>query len=172
MISGLKYFFLIILLCLPQLFSACSNQPAATNAKIGQPAPTFALYDNHGKKWTLAEQKGKVVFVNFWATGCPPCRAEMPSMQKLYDRLDHSKFEMLTILYNDDPAIAQKFTEKFGYTFPVLLDYGGQIAASYGVTGVPETYIVDGEGILRESYIGAYAWGSAEAQQMFNKYIK
>lgn len=174
MSSGCK---LRLIKVLPLLFLlvfclSCSSQPPAQRAEIGKPAPQFSLYTNQGEKWSLADQKGKVVLVNFWATSCPPCRAEMPSMQKLYASLPRDKFEILSILYNDDPSIAQNFVKKFRYTFPVLIDYKSQIAGQYGITGVPETFVIDPEGILREKYIGAHDWNSAKSSEMINKYLK
>lgn len=171
----------IHLLCLTLLITvatgflvSCEKKPdqqPVLKAEIGKPAPNFKLQDTKGKTWELAELKGKVVFVNFWATWCPPCREEMPSMQALYQSLPREKFEMLAILNNDDPFLAETLAAKINATFPILLDPGSHTANAYGLTGIPETFIVDPEGILREKYIGPRPWDSQGAKNMLNQYL-
>ena len=159
----------IIILCLTLLAGACDQQPKV--AVVGQPAPDFTLVDRKGRTWSLAELKGQVVFVNFWASWCPPCRQEMPSMQALYTSMPADKFKMLAILYKDTPEAADALTTQLGFTFPVLVDPGDRTGQAYGLTGVPETYIVDKEGVLREKFIGPVQWNSPGARQMILKYI-
>ena len=137
----------------------------------GQTAPDFALTDLKGKNWTLSELRGKVVFVNFWATWCPPCIKELPSMQALKNRIPNSSFQMLTILYNDRPELGQSLVIKSGYDFPVLIDPNSTTGKQYGLTGVPETFIIDRDGILREKFIGPYDWNSPGAMEIINKYL-
>ncbi len=166
----MKRFFLpLALLCLSFLLPACSQRPEV--ATVGKPAPDFTLVDTKGKTWKLAELKGRVVFVNFWATWCPPCRQEMPSMQRVYNFIPEDRFAMLAILSNDEPALAEGLTAKIGTTFPILLDPEGKAAATYGLTGVPETYIIDKEGILREKFLGAVQWDSPEVMRMLMGYV-
>jgi len=143
----------------------------ASVAQPGLPAPDFELLDIEGNIWKLSELKGQVVFVNFWATWCPPCREEMPSMQELYKAMPKDHFKMLTILSNDNPALAATFAEKNGFEFPILEDPGSEVGRAYGITGVPETYIIDKKGILRQKYIGPRHWNAPEAQQMLMVYI-
>jgi peroxiredoxin len=140
-------------------------------AEVGKLAPLFELQDTSGKVWKLADLKGQVVFVNFWATWCPPCREEMPAMQKLHESLPEDSFKMLSILTNDDPGVAVSFAAKGGLTFPILLDPASSISKAYGLTGVPETYIIDKKGFLRQKYIGKRLWNSPEARQMLLGYI-
>lgn len=155
--------------------SRTSGKPAMATAPsvrtIGQPAPDFVLQDTKGKTWHLSELKGKVVFVNFWATWCPPCRSEMPSMQELFQSLPAKDFQMLAILSNDQPELAEKLATQIGFAAPILLDPTNGTAKAYGITGVPETYIVDKEGILREAVIGPLSWTSPEARQMLAFYM-
>ena len=158
-----------MIICLTFLLFACGRPPEV--AKVGKPAPEFTLVDTKGKTWDLAELKGKVVFLNFWATWCPPCREEMPSMQTLYASMPADKFIMLAVLSNDDPAIAESLAAKIGATFPILVDPKNEAAQAYGLTGVPETFIIDKQGVLREKFIGPAPWDSAEARQMITKYI-
>ena len=107
-----KLSLLIMVFCLPLFIAACGERPKV--ATVGEPAPDFTLVDLKGKTWTLSELKGQVIFVNFWATWCPPCREEMPSMQHLYTTQPEDKFTMLAILNKDEPALADTFAAKFG----------------------------------------------------------
>jgi peroxiredoxin len=140
-------------------------------ATVGFPAPDFTLVDTKNNTWTLSELKGQVVFINFWATWCPPCRQEMPSMQQLFMSMPADKFKMLSILSNDEPKFAEKMAEDTGCTFPVMDDPDSSVGKAYGLTGVPETYIVDKKGILREKFIGPRQWSSPDAKQMLYKYL-
>lgn len=156
------------------VLSGCDRPQAtapALRAEIGKPAPDFNLKDTQGRFWTLSELRGKVVFINFWATWCPPCREEMPSMENLNRQLSGKAFQMLTVLNNDDPELADKFVSKVGGTFPVLVDADGRLAAAYGLTGVPETFIVDVDGVLREKFLGPRPWDSQGALDMLGKYL-
>ncbi len=153
------------------LISCEKKAPQLQKAEIGKPAPAFKLKDTKGNTWELSKLKGKVVFVNFWATWCPPCREEMPSMQALYQDIPRDKFEMLAILSNDEPFLAETLATKIGTTFPILLDPGSPTANAYGITGVPETFIIDPEGILRQKFIGPRPWNSQGAKDMLNLYL-
>ncbi len=169
----MKFFRPFVILFLVSLFlTGCGHQEQApTVATVGKPAPDFTLTDLDGKTWTLSELKGQVVFVNFWATWCPPCREEMPSMQQLYRVLPTSSFKMLAILYRDKPALARSFAAKAGLTMPILVDETNSVSPRYGITGVPETYIVDKDGILREKIIGGANWSSPAAIALMRKYL-
>jgi peroxiredoxin len=164
-----RLLFSLTMLCLVFLLTSCGQRPEV--AEVGKPAPAFTLVDTKGKTWKLAELKGQVVFLNFWATWCPPCRQEMPSMQVVHASMPKDKFTMLAVLSNDDPALADAMAAKIGTTFPILIDPGNKVGKAYGLTGVPETYIIDKQGILREKFLGGGQWDSAESLQMLNKYI-
>lgn len=134
---------------------------------VGLEAPHLSLGDTSGKTLSLSDLRGSVVFVNFWASWCQPCKDEMPSVQALFNRFkDAPGFRMVTILYRDDPARARSFLSQNGFQLPVFLDPDGTSAAAYGVTGVPETYIVDKRGVLREKVIGPADWGSPQASSL------
>jgi peroxiredoxin len=137
------------------------TKPASNIAEVGLPAPDFELKDPDGRLWRLSDMKGAVVFVNFWATWCAPCIEEMPSIQKLYEKTkDNPEFRLLTVLFRDDPKNAYLFMTEKKYTFPLLIDPDGSVARSYGLTGVPETYIIDKKGALRGKTIGPENWDS------------
>jgi cytochrome c biogenesis protein CcmG/thiol:disulfide interchange protein DsbE len=164
-----KLSLLILACCLPLFISACDQGP--TNVKVGDPAPDFALVDLQGKSWVLSELKGQVVFINFWATWCPPCLEELPSMQKLYERLPKDKFKMLAILSQDKPVRADFVANQNGFTMPILDDSQNMAGSKYFLTGLPETFIVDKQGILREKFIGPARWDTPGVVQMLEKYI-
>ena len=152
--------------------SGCQQQGGPANkAVVNKPAPDFTIQDLKGNTWKLSDLRGKVVFLNFWATWCPPCREEMPSMKALYEDMDKSKFEMLTILINDQPANGEAFARQLGLDFPILVDQEGRIGALYGLTGVPETFLIDAQGILRQKYIGPQQWDSSGAKELIRSYM-
>ena len=132
------------------------------------PAPDFALRDLGGHTHRLSAYRGKVVFVNFWATWCPPCREEMPSMERLYRRLGHGDFAMLAVNEDEDgaPAVRQ-FVDGMGLSFPVLLDEQGSVPPRYGVTGYPETFVIDRNGQVVNRFIGPADWDSENLRTYF-----
>jgi peroxiredoxin len=164
-----KFILLITLICIPWLITACGQGPAFL--KVGDPAPDFSLVDRQGKTWTLSELKGQVVFINFWATWCPPCQKELPSMQKLSTELLGENFIMLAVLNKDKPALADFVANQKGLTMPILDDSQNIVGSKYFLTGLPETYIVDKQGILREKFLGAAEWDAPEYVAMMRKYI-
>ena len=159
---------LILASCLVLFITGCGESPVAS---VGKPAPDFDTVDLEGKVWSLSKLKGKVVFVNFWATWCAPCREEMPSMQRLYEKMPKDKFEMLALFNSDKKPLAKNFAAKLGLTMPILSDEYNFAGPKYGLTGVPETFIVDKKGVIREKFIGPAQWDSPENIQMLTKYI-
>ncbi|MCF6245759.1 MAG: TlpA family protein disulfide reductase [Desulfobacula sp.] len=165
----MKKIFLLMIISLPLLISACGQ--GAAILKVGDPAPDFSLVDRQGKTWVLSELKGQVVFINFWATWCPPCLKELPSMQKLYTSLPKDKFKMLAILNKDKVSLADFVTKQKGITMPVLDDAQNVAGTKYFLTGLPESFVVDQQGILVEKFIGPAQWDSPRYFQMMMKYI-
>ena len=163
-----KISFLILACCLALFVTACGESPVAS---VGKPAPDFDTIDMEGKIWSLSKLKGQVVFVNFWATWCAPCREEMPSMERLYAKLPKDKFKMIALFNNDSPALVKDFVAKLGLTMPILDDQKNLIGIKYGLTGLPETFIIDKQGVIREKFIGPAEWDSPENVQMLTKYI-
>ena len=121
----------------------------------GEPAPGLKLTDLKGNVWDLSKLKGSVVIVNFWATWCPPCKEETPSLNRLYDKYKaRNDFKVLAILYKDTAKNAGEYADKERLDFPILIDQSNLAAGDYGLTGVPETYIIDKKGVLRKKFIG------------------
>jgi len=132
---------------------------------VGMSAPDFSLPDLQGKKQQLSDYRGKVVFLNFWATWCKPCKEEMPSMQVLWENLKKEDFVMLAV--SMDRVTTTKdippFVENLKLTFPIFTDSWGQTDKRYKLMGVPETYIIDQGGVLREKVIGPRDWTKPES---------
>ena len=120
------------------------------------PAPDFTLPDSAAKKYSLKDYRGKVIMLNFWATWCPPCRREIPSMERLYEKYKGKDFVVLALnqMEGEDQVFA--FTGDIGVdlTFPILFDKESSVSRTYGVQGLPTTYIIDKKGNLRFRAIG------------------
>ena len=126
---------------------------------INQPAPDFLLPDLNGQVVRLSQLKGKVVILNIWTTWCPPCRQEMPTMERLYQRLKSSEVFMLAVSQDvDGRNTVVPYLQEGGFTFPVLLDVHGEVGKKYGVTGYPETFIIDRQGKVVYHHIGYNDW--------------
>ena len=135
-------------------------------------APSFELNSLAGGKVNLLDYRGKVVFINFWATWCGTCKVEMPSMEKLYQRYKDHGFEMLTISVDKDQSLIDPFMKEYKLTFPVLLDPENEIAKQkYKTTGVPETFIVNREGLIVHKAIGPRDWANDETMEAFAQLI-
>ena len=141
--------------------------------QVGFPAPNFTFPDLNGRQVSLSDHRGKVVLVNIWATWCPPCRQEMPSMQKLYERFKGENFEILAVSIDSTGREAVgPFMRTMNLTFPALLDPRENIRPLYGVTGVPESFIIDKEGIVVEKIIGPIDWATPKVFIFFQDLIK
>ncbi|NIS69309.1 MAG: redoxin domain-containing protein [Proteobacteria bacterium] len=141
-------------------------------AKVGEPAPEFTLPTLDGKSARLADYRGKVVLLNFWATWCPPCIWEMPSMESLYQRFKGREFEILGVSIDaKGESVVRPFVDDHGITFPVLLDPDSQVYKRYGVTGVPESFIIDKDGKVASKIVGARNWMEKEWLDYFDRLI-
>jgi thiol-disulfide isomerase/thioredoxin len=122
---------------------------------------------------SLSDYRGKVVFLNIWATWCPPCREEMPSMEKLYRELRGEGFEILAVSIDALGAKAvAPFMKEYRLSFPALLDPEGTVQQLYGTTGIPESFIIDKKGIIAEKIIGARNWATPEVIRFFRNLIQ
>lgn len=130
------------------------------SVKKGSPAPDFTLPDLNGKKVTLSQFRGNIVFLNFWATWCPPCIEEIPSINALKKRIQRNDFVILTVnIDQTGRENIKKFVESQGLEFIVLHDPKSDVSAGeYGITGVPETFLIDRNGVVLERYIGPKNW--------------
>lgn len=122
----------------------------------------FILKDQYGNEHSLSEYKGKTIFLNFWATWCPPCRGEMPDIEELYNEYGKNNNEII-ILGVASPNLGRegseddviKFLEENNYTFPVVMDFGGELVYKYDISGFPTTFIINDEGEIVKRFVGA-----------------
>jgi peroxiredoxin len=144
---------------------------AVHRVQIGKPAPDFSLPSLGGKKVTLSEFKGKAVFLNFWATWCPPCKDEMPSMEKIY-REQKGKLEILAVSIDKGSKEVAAFKKEYDLSFPILLDPDNLVAALYELAFVPTTYLIDRAGnvVFRETQYRD--WTDPEARKLLDKVLK
>lgn len=124
--------------------------------QAGFVAPDLTLKTPTGKTYTLSELKGQAVLVNLWTTWCPPCRAEMPAIEKMYQEYKDQGFIVLAInmTYQDDPFAVVPFAEEYGLTFPILLDETGEVGKAYQLRSLPSSYFINRFGIITEVVIG------------------
>lgn len=129
-----------------------------TGVRKGELAPDFEMVDTAGNPVRLSDFRGQRVLINFWATWCPPCRAEMPQIQKFYEKRRNDGIVVLAVNLTSterSPEAVGSFTNQHGLTFPVLLDRKGDVMKTYQVRAYPTSYIVDQDGIVREKFQGA-----------------
>jgi len=128
--------------------------PAAAVLQPSAPAPDFTLRSMDGPNLRLAEQRGRVVMVNFWATWCGPCRQEMPHLNKLYDKYRDSGFVLLGVNIDDNARAATDLATKLGLKFPVLLDTDKAVSRLYDLGSMPATVLIDRDGKVRHLHRG------------------
>ncbi|MBK1647074.1 TlpA family protein disulfide reductase [Rhabdochromatium marinum] len=129
------------------------------------PAPGFDLQTPAETRVVLEDLRGKVVVVNFWATWCPPCRAEMPSMERAWQHLRDQGVQFVAINVDEDAATVAEFARAVGVSFPLLLDPGAQVTQTWPLRGLPTTYVVDPEGQLRFRVQGELEWDAPSVMQ-------
>lgn len=148
------------------VLTGCTGRDAASvkpRLSVGKPAPLFSLEDLNGNTVTLEGLTGTVVIINFWASWCPSCKEEMPSLQKLHERIkDDPGMTILSIIYRDDLFAAASFIDSNKYTFQVLKDPGASAAVQFGLSSIPETYIIGRNGLLRKKIRGPMDFSSPE----------
>ncbi|TAL09617.1 MAG: TlpA family protein disulfide reductase [Nitrospirae bacterium] len=122
---------------------------------VGGPAPEITLKDLQGQEVRLSDLRGKIVLLNFWATWCKPCKEEMPAMQASYDKLRGQGLVVLAVNELEDTEKVIEHVRKHGHTFPVVMDHDNHVANRYGVVGLPASFLVDRQGIVREQIMGS-----------------
>ncbi len=148
---------------------AQKTEPVKKTATVGLQAPDFELTDINGKTWRLADLKGKVVLVTFWATWCDSCKEENPSLQKLItSEKDNNNFVALTLLYDDSAQNAASYLKSNNFSFNVLLD-DRKASSDYGITGVPETFVISKKGIVTNKVVGPIDWTAPEVRAVIKK---
>jgi peroxiredoxin len=121
-------------------------------------APDFSLKDENGKVHRLADYRGKVVVLNFWATWCPPCREEMPAMERAHQKVKGEKIAIIAVNVGEDEDTVFGFTGQYPLTFPLPLDTDGSVIRKYPVIGLPTTFIIDPRGQATHQTVGGRHW--------------
>jgi len=138
----------------------------------GIKAQGFAFKTIEGETVALEDFRGQVVLINIWATWCVPCRDEMPSLERLYNLLRGRRFEILAISIDRSARSVKLFKDEFDLPFPILLDPQGRITRLYGTNGVPESFLIDGSGVITERVIGARDWADEATVQQIAQLVE
>ncbi len=128
------------------IYSSMSTESKVV--KAGDEAPDFHLTTLDGKTVQLSDFKGKGVFLNFWATYCPPCKDEMPYMDNQYAEFKEKGVEILAVNVGEPPLTAEKFAQRYDLSFPILMDEREEVYKAYGVKPIPATFLIDKDGIV------------------------
>jgi len=152
---------IILVAGLAWLFISADRSGTSTAGQIPAPqagflAPDFTLETLEGDSLTLSDLRGKAVLVNLWATWCPPCRAEMPAIQKLYQEYQDQGFVVLAVNATNQDSLSKipAFIGEYGLTFPILLDTAGEVSRQYQLRSLPSSYFIGRDGIIQEVVIG------------------
>jgi cytochrome c biogenesis protein CcmG/thiol:disulfide interchange protein DsbE len=133
---------------------AMARSERPPSPQVGFAAPDFTLETQDGGTISLADLRGQVVLINFWATWCPPCRAEMPAIQQVYDQYRERGFTVLAVNQQEGATQVGPFADQMGLTFPILMDRDGSVSARYQVNGLPSTFFVDRAGVVQNVTLG------------------
>jgi cytochrome c biogenesis protein CcmG/thiol:disulfide interchange protein DsbE len=152
-------------------------QPVTT----GTVAPEFVIDDLDGGLVRLSDHRGEVVLMNIWATWCGPCRVEMPSMQRLYEKIGSDGFEILAIsidvelgqfdLIGNPGGDIEEFADSLGLTFPILHNPSGDIQRLYRTTGVPETFLIGKDGVIYKKVAGGTEWDAPQHEELIQRLL-
>jgi thiol-disulfide isomerase/thioredoxin len=154
----------------PDIDATPETTPLVEAPEIGKLAPNFQFNDAHKQTVFLADFKGKPVLLNFWATWCFPCRAEMPYIQNVYDTWSEHGLVILAVNMGESPSKVEEFMKSNNFSFPVILDGKRSLADKYNIRYVPTTYFIDSNGVIRDIKIGAFR-SVAEIEDMANSIL-
>ena len=130
----------------------------------GKPAPALGLTDLDGKAWNLAALQGQVVMLNFWATWCEPCRAEMPSLELLAAQQERNGLTILAVNYKEPLPTVKRFLDALPFSLPILLDHDGNATGEWTPRIFPTTVLIDRSGVPRQSVLGDLEWNGPVAR--------
>jgi cytochrome c biogenesis protein CcmG/thiol:disulfide interchange protein DsbE len=164
--SVLKLLFLVPILLVLVLATSCYH--GSRPKRVGEVAPDFSLQDS-AQKITLNQFRGQVVVLNFWATWCPPCVEELPSLMSMQERAQRRGVVVLGISIDVDEDAYHRFLKQRNVNFLSLRDPERKVAELYGVHGWPETYIIDRQGLVRRKIIGPVDWTSSDVLDLLNQ---
>ena len=150
----------LVTLVLTSQFALAQEPAKQTLPPVEKPfaAPDFTLTSDSGKSYHLADLRGQVVLINFWATWCPPCRREMPSMERMWKKIKGKGVTILAINVGENADTIFEFLGSYPVSFPLLMDLDGSVIKRYPVTGLPTTYIVNPQGQVTHRAVGSREW--------------
>ena len=149
---------LFLALVMPTRAAATETLPSVP----AEAAPGFELVDLDGRLHRLADYRGKVVILNFWATWCPPCREEMPAMERAQQALEGEDIVILAINVGEDEDTIFTFTADYPVTFPLLMDRDAEVIDEYQVVGLPTTFVIDPAGRIIHRVVGTREWDDSD----------
>jgi peroxiredoxin len=161
-----KQFLLLLALSATLLGSGCYS--GSRPSHIGDAARDFTVQDSD-RKVTLSQYRGQVVLLNFWASWCAPCVAEMPSLIKMQANLKNSGVAVVGVSIDADEAAYKRFLKDYGVNFVTVRDEAQKSPELYGTHGWPETYVIDRKGVVRRKFIGPVDWTSREITEYLTK---
>lgn len=169
-----RFFPLIVLALVTIACFGCASglaYPPHASAAEHEKAPDFSLKDLEGRTVSLSSLKGKVVLLNFWATWCPSCVAEMPSLNKLYHSMKSRGLEVIGVSTDGSPAEVREYVQKKGLAFRVVVDESRDVSRKYRVFSLPTTFLVDKKGDISEKFFGDYEWNNPEMKAKIEKLL-
>lgn len=155
----------------PAISQRIPNKLRLDIPKTPNAAPVFELMDPAGRKGSLKELRGKVVFLNFWATWCPPCVEETPAMEKLHHKLEKDGLVVLAINYQEGPNRVKEFLDAHNLTFTVLMDRDGKVTERYQAWALPVSVIINKRGEIAAKALGARDWAGKESLRFFRELL-
>lgn len=167
---NITYKLLLLISCFLLTAMAPDNRknevsPFNINTLRNQEAPDFTLNDLNGNAVSLSSLNGKIVLLNFWATWCPPCKAEMPSLNQLYKEMKSSGLEVVAVSTDTSPKKVKKYIANKNFDFTVVMDERESVFRKYGVFSLPTTFLIDREGIIVDIFIGEYNWTDSSIKE-------
>ncbi|HEY83275.1 MAG TPA: TlpA family protein disulfide reductase [Dehalococcoidia bacterium] len=123
--------------------------------EVGHPAPDFSLKDLDGNTVRLRDLRGRVVFINFWASWCPPCRAEMPEIEAVHQEYKDKGVVVIGVDISEPESVVRQYIRQGGFSWTIVLDSTGEVARDYRITAIPTSFFVDRDGVIRAVNVGA-----------------
>lgn len=173
-ISAIAWFVMLSFLLSAGLASAADRKPVSPTeieTLDGVSAPNFSLKDLKGKTVSFSGFKGKVVILNFWASWCPPCVAEMPSFKKIYSEMKSRGLEVIAVSSDRSARDTRDFVENKGLDFTVLMDEDRNVSREYKVFSLPTTFLINRNGIIVEKFFGEYDWTDREMKKKIERLL-
>jgi len=168
--------FFLLVFCAADLQSSFAGDkkpvsPAEIEKLDRTKAPDFTLKDLNGRTVPFAAFKGKVVLLNFWASWCPPCLAEMPSFKKLHSELKSRGLEVIAVSTDRSAGETKGYTDKKGFEFTILMDTDRTVSRQYKVFSLPTTFLIDKNGVIVEKFFGEYDWTDRDIRKQIEKLL-